>query len=167
MAAKQQSKAASGAPRQIRNAKAYHNFFVGQTFEAGIKLLGTEIKSLRAGKAQLSESFVRIDSDNVPTLYNAHIDEYSHGTDANHRPTRPRLLLLNAKEIRTLKQEMEAGGQALIPTRLYFKEALVKVEIALCKPKKLFDKRDDMKKRVQERETERALSARSMASRQR
>lgn len=160
MAAKQQSKDA-GAPRQIRNAKAYHNYFVGQTMEAGVKLQGTEIKSLRAGKGQLSEAFVRIDSDNVPMLYNAHIDEYSHGTDANHKPTRPRQLLLHAKEIRQLRQEMEAGGQALIPTRLYFKEALVKVEIALCKPKKLFDKRDDMKKKVQDRETERMLSARS------
>lgn len=158
MAAKQQSKT-DGAPRQIRNAKAYHNYFVGETFEAGIKLTGTEVKSLRAGKGQISESFVRIDSDNVPTLYNAHIDEYSHGTDANHNPTRPRKLLLNAREIRHIRQEMEAGGQALIPTRLYFKQALIKVEVALCKSKKLFDKREDLKKKVQQRETERALSA--------
>lgn len=160
MAAKQQSNS-GGAPKQVRNAKAYHNYFVGESFEAGIKLTGTEVKSLRAGKGQISEAFVRIDSDNVPTLYNAHIDEYSHGTDANHNPTRPRKLLLKAKEIRNIRQEMEAGGQALIPTRLYFKEALVKVEVALCKTKKLFDKRDDLKKKVQERETERMLSARS------
>lgn len=159
MAAKQQS-GVGGAPRQVRNAKAYHNYFVGECFEAGIKLTGTEVKSLRAGKGQISEAFVRIDSDNVPTLYNAHIDEYSHGTDANHNPTRPRKLLLNIKEIRYIRQEMEAGGQALIPTRLYFKEALVKVEIALCKSKKLFDKREDLKKKVQQRETERVLSAR-------
>lgn len=159
MAAKPQS-SRGGAPRQIRNAKAHHNYFVGESFEAGIKLAGTEVKSLRNGKGQISEAFVRIDSDNVPILYNAHIDEYSHGTDANHNPTRPRRLLLNAREIRHIRQEMDAGGQALIPTRLYFKGALVKVEIALCKSKKLFDKREDLKKKVQERETQRVLAAR-------
>lgn len=143
--------------REIRNSKVYHNYFVGEKFEAGIKLTGTEVKSIRAGKAQISDAFVRIDKGQ-PILYHAHIDEYSHGNLNNHNPVRPRLLLLKNKEIRYLTAEMEAGGQALIPTRFYFKQGLIKVELALCKGKKLFDKRETLKKKVQMREAERALS---------
>ncbi len=144
--------------REIRNSKVYHKFFVGDKFEAGIKLTGTEVKSIRAGKVQISDAFSRIDKGK-PILYHAHIDEYSHGNLNNHNPLRPRLLLLKNKEIRRLTAEMEAGGLALIPTRFYFKQGLIKVELALCKGKKLFDKRETLKKKVQMREAERALSA--------
>ncbi|MEM8550679.1 MAG: SsrA-binding protein SmpB [Verrucomicrobiota bacterium] len=146
--------------REVRNSKAGRNFFIGETFEAGIKLTGTEVKSIRAGKAQINDAFVRIDSGDVPTLYHAHILEYAFGNRENHNPTRPRVLLLHKKEIDKIKHEMEAGGQALIPLKLYFKCGLVKVAIALCKGKKLFDKREDMKKKDEMREAERAMNRR-------
>ncbi|MGE9294933.1 MAG: SsrA-binding protein SmpB [Puniceicoccales bacterium] len=146
--------------KEVRNAKAFHNYFVGDRFEAGVKLTGPEVKSIRAGKGQISESFIRIDSDGVPTLYHAYIDEFQFDSSGKHNPTRPRKLLLHKKEIERIKKEMEAGGQALIPLRLYFKQALIKVEIALCKGKKLHDKRDTIKKKEQLREAERAVSYR-------
>ncbi len=146
--------------KEVRNAKAYHNYFVGDKFEAGIKLTGPEVKSIRAGKGQISEAFVRIDSDMVPKLYHAYIDEFQFDSSGKHNPTRPRTLLLNKKEITRIKKEMEAGGQALIPTRLYFKQALIKVEVALCKGKKLHDKRDTLKAKQQMREADRYVSGR-------
>lgn len=159
MGKKGKKKSPSG-PQEMRNSKARHNYFIGDTFEAGIKLQGTEVKSIRNGKAQISEAFCRIDSDGVPTLYHAYIDEYQYGTDANHNPTRPRKLLLKQREIDKIRREMEAGGQALLPLRLYFKQALVKCEIALCKGKKLYDKRETVKRQTQEREARRAMSLR-------
>ena len=147
-------------PREIRNSKVRRNFFVGDCVEAGIQLQGTEVKSIRAGKAQINESFVRIDSDNVPTLYHAHIDEYMHGNINNHKPTRPRKLLLHKREIIRIRHRLDAGGETLVPLRFYFKRGIIKVELALCKGKKLYDKREDIKKRVQMREAERAVSAR-------
>lgn len=146
--------------REIRNAKVHRNYFVGDTFEAGLKLTGTEVKSIRNGKAQISESFARIEKGDKPTMYGAHIDEYAFGTDNNHNPTRPRLLLLHKKEIQKIRMALEAGGQALIPTKLYFKGGLIKVELALCTGKKLYDKREDIKKKEALRETQRAMSAR-------
>ena len=146
--------------REIRNSKAGRNFFIGEKFEAGVKLTGTEVKSIRAGKGQINDAFVRIDSGDIPTLYHAYIDEYAFGNRENHNPTRPRVLLLHKKEIDHIKLEMEAGGQALIPLRMYFKGGLVKVEVGLCKGKKLFDKREDIKKKDQMREAERAMSFR-------
>ena len=150
----------SSPKREIRNSKVRHNFFIGERFEAGLQLQGTEVKSIRAGRAQISESFVRIDVDNVPTLYHAHIDEYIHGNENNHVPTRPRRLLLHKREIARLRHALEAGGQSLIPLRIYFKRGIAKIEIALCQGKKLYDKREDIKKRVQMREAERAIAAR-------
>lgn len=147
-------------PREIRNAKAHHQYFVGERIEAGIKLTGTEIKSIRAGRAQISDAFIRIEKGDVPTLYHAHIDEYTFGNLNNHNPTRPRLLLLKKREILRLRRELEAGGQALIPLRFYFKTGLLKVEVALCKGKKLFDKREDVKRKTAMREAERVMSAR-------
>jgi len=146
--------------KEVRNAKAFHNYFVGERFEAGVKLTGPEVKSIRAGKGQITEAFVRIDSDHTPYLYHAYIDEFQFDSSGEHNPTRPRKLLLHKKEIERLRKEMEAGGQALIPLRLYFKQALIKVEIALCKGKKLHDKRDTMKKKEQLREAERAVAYR-------
>lgn len=147
-------------PREVRNSKVGRSYFIGEKLEAGIKLTGTEVKSVRSGKAQINESFVRIEKGDKPTLYHAHIDEYAFGNENNHNPTRPRLLLLHKKQIEKIKFELEAGGQALIPTKLYFKEGLIKVEIALCKGKKLFDKREDMKRKTQMREAERFVRGR-------
>lgn len=158
--AKKGTKGKPSGPPEIRNNRARHHFHIGERLEAGLQLTGTEVKSIRAGKAQLTEAFCRIGTDNVPMLYHAYIDEYSHGTDANHNPTRPRRLLLNKKQIRKLRQELEAGGQALIPLRLYFKQALIKCEIALAKGKKLHDKREDLKRKTQEREARRAVDFR-------
>ena len=146
--------------REFRNGKVRRNYFVGDCYEAGLQLQGTEVKSIRAGRVQINDAFVRIDSDNIPTLYSAHIDEYKHGNINNHNPTRPRKLLMHKREIARVRHELEAGGKALIPTRLYFKKGLVKIEIALCVGKKLYDKREDIKKRVQMRDAERAISFR-------
>ena len=141
---------------EIRNNKVFRNYHVGDKFEAGIKLQGTEIKAVREGQAQINESFVRLDRE-VPVLYHAHIPEYSHGTDNNHNPVRPRKLLLHKREILRLKTAVEAKGNSIIPTRMYLKSGLLKVEIAICKGKKLFDKREDLKEKSVKRETERAI----------
>lgn len=157
MAAKQKS---AGGPREFRNAKAHRDYFIDETVEAGIRLTGTEVKSIRTGKVQINDAFVRIDRDDRPVLYQAHIPEYKYGTDQNHSPTRPRELLLHKKEIHKLRHELEAGGKALIPLRMYFKKGLVKVELGLGRGKKLYDKREDLKKKVQMREAERAIARR-------
>ena len=142
--------------REIRNAKARHNYFVGETFECGIVLQGTEVKSVREGNAQINESFCRIDKGQV-WLYNSHVGEYSFGNFQNHAPLRKRKLLLHRKEINKLIGAVEAGGKSLIPTRMYLKHGLIKVEIALCTGKKLHDKRETLKKKIQMREAEREM----------
>ncbi len=142
--------------KEIRNSKAFHNFHVGERYEAGLILLGPEVKSLRTGKGQINESFVRIDRG-IPILFNAHFEPYAFGNYANPPATRPRKLLLNKKEINELRGAVESGGFTLIPTRLYFKHGLAKIEVALCKGKKLFDKRQDIKTREAKRETDRAI----------
>ena len=130
---------------EIRNRKANHEYFVGETFEAGIVLTGTEIKSLRAGKAQINDAFVRVDNGEA-VMYQSHISEYDFGNINNHNPTRPRKLLLHKKEILKLKAATDSGGTAIIP-----------LKIALCTGKKLYDKREDIKKREAMREARRAL----------
>jgi len=145
--------------KDIRNAKARRNYFIEDTFEAGIALKGTEVKSIRQGRAQVNDAFVRPEKGEL-FLCNAHIDEYTHGTDNNHPPRRPRKLLLHKSEIEKLIARMERGGMALIPLRLYFKGSLVKVELGLGKGKKLYDKRDDLKKKTQDREIDRAMADR-------
>jgi SsrA-binding protein len=144
---------------EIRNSKALRDYFVDEKFEAGIALKGTEVKSIRAGRAQINDAFGRIDKGEL-WLFNAHIDEYSFGSFTNHETRRTRKLLLHKHQIRKIIQAMQAGGKTLVPMRLYFKEALVKVEIALCTGKKLFDKREDLKKRVQVREIDKAYKLR-------
>jgi SsrA-binding protein len=143
---------------EIRNPSAFHHYNVGERFEAGIMLKGTEIKSLRQGQAQLADAFVRVEK-NVPVLHHAYIPEYSHGNIHNHLPRRPRPLLLHTREIRTLRASVEAGGMTVVPLRLYFKGGLIKVEIALCKGKKLADKRESLRRKTELREAERALRA--------
>lgn len=144
---------------EIRNKKAHHKYFVEEKFEAGVALKGTEVKSIRLGKAQISESFVRIEKGEA-ILYNTHIDEYAFGSDSNHNPTRPRKLLLHKKQIRKLQHAIDAEAKTIVPLRLYFKEALVKIEIAICKGKKLHDKRETIKSREALRDAERAIRRR-------
>lgn len=154
MAAKKQDK--SSIPKEIRNAKARRDYFVEDTYEAGVVLTGTEVKSLRAGKASLNEGFCRFNKSEL-FIYGFHIDEYAWGSMNNHIPRRERKLLLHRHELRKLKKQVESGGKTIVPLRLYFKAALVKIEIAVCVGKKLFDKRDDLKKKAVMRDIERSF----------
>ena len=150
------SKNATGAPLEIRNKKASRDYFIGETFEAGIVLTGTEIKSLRSGGAQISDAFVRIENGEA-FMYQAHISEYDFGNYANHSPTRPRKLLLHKREILKLKSATESGGTSIIPLKIYLKKSLAKVLIALCVGKKLYDKREDIRKREAQMSIKRAM----------
>jgi SsrA-binding protein len=144
------------------NRQAFHNYFIGERHEAGIALLGTEVKSLREGKANLKDAFARVDGREV-FLLNCHISPYSHGGYANHDPLRPRKLLLHRREILKLAQATRSGGQTLVPLRLYLSKGKVKVEIALAKGKKLWDKREAIKQKDQEKEARAALRERRRA----
>jgi len=141
---------------EMRNSKALRDYFIHDKFEAGVKLSGTEVKSIRAGKAQITDAFARIEKDEV-WLYGAYIEEYTHGGLSQHSPRRPRKLLLHGSEIRKLIQAVDTAGRTLVALRMYFKEALVKVEIATASGKKQFDKRADLKTRELNLEARRAL----------
>lgn len=143
---------------EIRNAKALRDYTVEEKFEAGIALKGTEVKSIRAGKAQINDAFGRFEKGEL-WLHNAHIEEYSFGNIYNHDVRRTRKLLLHRHQVRKIAQALQIGGRALVPLRMYFKDALVKVEVALCLGKKIHDKREDLKKRVQEREIDKAMKS--------
>jgi SsrA-binding protein len=145
---------------ELRNPKALRDYFIHDKFEAGIKLVGTEVKSIRGGKAQITDAFARVEKGGV-WLYGAYIQEYSHGGLSQHAPRRVRQLLLHANEIRKLQIAVETGGKTLVALRLYFKQALVKVEIATATGKKQFDKRADVKKREQNLEARKALKHRA------
>lgn len=136
------------------NRKARYEYHILQTYEAGIVLKGTEVKSLRAGKANLVDSYAVIKEMEV-WLLSLHISEYEHGNISNHEPTRDRKLLLNKSEIRKLIGKTKEKGLTLIPLRLYFKNGKVKVELALAKGKKVYDKRESIAKRDVQREQER------------
>ncbi len=141
-----------------QNRKAYHDYHIDETVESGIALLGTEVKSLREGKANLKDSYVIIKGGEV-FLLNCHISPYSHGNIMNHDPLRTRKLLLHKKEISRLAGKVIAKGYTLIPLKLYFKDSFAKVEIGLAKGKKLFEKRDTIKEREARREIERAMKS--------
>jgi len=141
---------------EIRNSKALRDYFVEEKFEAGIALKGTEVKSIRAGKAQIGDAFGRFEKGEL-WLHNAYIEEYSFGNIYNHTIRRTRKLLLHRHQIRKIGQALQIGGKALVPLRMYFKEALVKVEIAICSGKKIYDKRDDLKRKVTDREIDKAM----------
>ncbi|MBA2660945.1 MAG: SsrA-binding protein SmpB [Bradymonadaceae bacterium] len=134
-----------------RNRKAYHNYFVDEEYEAGMVLLGTEVKSLREGKIQLNDAYARFVGNEL-YLINAHISAYSHGTHENHEPERPRKLLLHKRELKRLRNKVDLAGNTLIPLALYFKGSHVKCVIGLCRGKKLFDKREVSRKRDHARE---------------
>lgn len=141
---------------EIRNAKALRDYSVEERFEAGIKLQGTEVKAIRAGRAQINDAFGRFEKGDL-WLMNAHIDEYAFGGFNNHDTRRTRRLLLHKHELRKIAQALQIGGFALVPLRLYFKESLVKVEVALCTGKQLHDKRNDLKSRTVNIEMRQAL----------
>ena len=140
----------------LTNPKARHKFILGDKYEAGIVLQGTEVKSIRAGNAQITESYARFIKDEL-YLFNAHISEYEFGGEDNHPTQQPRKLLLKSRELEKLKNEVEASGKTLVPTKLYFKESLIKCEIAVGSGKNLRDKRQDLKKQVAQREADQAL----------
>ena len=157
MAGKKQNK--TNLPKEIRNSKVMRDYFVEDTYEAGIVLTGTEVKSLRESKASVNEGFCRFVKSDL-FIYGLYIDEYAWGSMNNHIPRRERKLLLHKHELRKLKKQVEAGGKTIIPIRLYFKEALVKVEIGVCVGKKLFDKREDLKKKAVMRDIDRSMKGR-------
>lgn len=142
-------------PDILSNPKARRDYHILETVEAGIVLRGTEVKSLRAGKGQISDAFARIENGEA-FLYNAHIDEYSHGNQLNHEPKAPRKLLLHKNEIRKLFELSSVKGNALVPLSFYWKNGRVKVAIAAGKGKAQYDKREDLKKREADRELKRA-----------
>ena len=141
------------------NRKAYHNYHIQESIEAGIALTGTEIKSVRQGKASLSDSYVRPEKGEL-WLLNAHIARYNAGSYNSHEPTRPRKLLLHRKEIAGLAAKVAEKGLTLVPLRIYIKDSLAKVEIALAKGKRIYDKREAIARREAEREIGRATKNR-------
>lgn len=141
------------------NRKAYHNYHVGDSIEAGIVLTGSEIKSIRAGRVSLGDAYVRPECGEL-WLLNAHIARYEASSYLSHEPTRPRKLLLHRKEINSLTSKVSEKGLTLVPTRLYIKNSIAKVEVALAKGKKLYDKRESIGRREVERELARATKSR-------
>ena len=143
------------------NKKAYHDYFIEETYEAGIALHGTEVKSLRMGKCSIKESFVRIEKEEV-FIYGMHISPYEKGNIFNKDPLRVKKLLLHKGEIRKMKGKIAEKGYTLVPLKVYFKGSLVKVEIGLAKGKKLYDKRQDIAKKDQRREAERDFMVKNL-----
>ena len=143
------------------NKKARHDYFLEETFEAGISLHGTEVKSLRMGKCSIKEAFVRVENGEV-YVYGMHISPYEKGNIFNKDPLRPKKLLLHKKEIQKLIGRIAQKGYTLVPVEVYFKGSLVKVQIALAKGKKLYDKRQDIAKKDQRREAERDFKVRNL-----
>lgn len=144
----------------IRNKRAYHDFDILESVEAGMKLTGTEVKSLRSGRASLRESYAQVEGGEV-FLYNMHIAPYSHGNRQNHEPKRPRKLLLKRREIDRLFGLTRQKGMTLVPTKVYFRNGWAKVELGVAKGKRLFDKRRDIAEREAERRMRQALSERN------
>ena len=144
-----------------QNKKAYHDFFIEETFEAGIVLVGTEVKSIRAGSASVKESFIRV-KDGEAFIYNMHINPYDKGNIFNKDPLRTRKLLLHKREITKLVGAVSTKGMTIVPLKVYIKGSLVKVEIGLAKGKKLHDKRQDIAKKDVRRQNERAFKIKNL-----
>ncbi len=151
----------TGVKLITNNKKAYHEYFILDTFEAGIALHGTEVKSLRMGKCSVKESFVRIENGEV-FVYGMHISPYEKGNIFNKDPLRTRKLLLHKAEINKMLGKTKEQGITIVPLKVYFKDALVKVEIGLAKGKKLYDKRDTIAKKDQQREAQRDFKIRNL-----
>jgi SsrA-binding protein len=141
------------------NRKAYHNYHILDSLEAGIVLTGTEIKSIRAGRVSLGDAYVRPEGGEL-WLLNAHVARYEAGSYMSHTPTRPRKLLLHRKEIDNLTSQVQEKGLTLIPLKLYIKDGIAKVAIAPAKGKKLYDKRESIARREAKRKIERAIKGR-------
>ena len=141
------------------NRKAFHDYHLLETFEAGLVLLGTEVKAIREGRVNLRDSYARVEDGEV-FLYNVHISPYSHRGYADHEPLRRRKLLLHRDEIRKLIGKTVEKGMTLVPVRLYFKNGRVKVAVSLAKGKKDYDKRETIKRREVDRETRAAIKSR-------
>ncbi|NLP46728.1 MAG: SsrA-binding protein SmpB [Epulopiscium sp.] len=144
-----------------QNKKARHDYFIEETFEAGIVLHGTEVKSLRQGKCSLKESFIRIDNGEA-FIYNMHISPYEQGNIFNKDPLRTRKLLLHQQQINKLLGAITIKGYTIVPLKIYLKGSLVKLEIAIAKGKKLYDKRQDIAKRDQRREAEKQFKIQNL-----
>lgn len=142
------------------NRKARHDYHIIETFEAGLALTGTEVKSLRAGRANLQDSFARVENAEL-LMYNMHISPYNQGNQFNHEPKRTRKLLMHKAEILRLLGKTREKGLALIPLKIYFKNGIAKVELALARGKKLYDRREDIAARDARREMDRAIKERS------
>lgn len=144
------------APQSAVNRQAYHNYFIHDTYEAGIALTGTEVKSIRAGKVNLRDSFAKVERGEV-FLWNAHISPYEQGNRFNHDPLRTRKLLLHKSEILKIENTLKTKGYTLIPLKMYFKKGHVKCEIGLATGKKLYDKRQDMAAKAAKRDLDRRI----------
>ena len=142
------------------NKKAWHDYFIEEKYEAGIELVGTEVKSVRQGHCSIKEAFIRIDKNNEVQIYGMHINPYEKGNIFNKDPLRVRKLLLHKYEIMKLNGKIAEKGYTLMPLQVYFKGSLVKVQIGLARGKKLYDKRDDLAKKDAKREIDRAFKAR-------
>lgn len=142
------------------NKKAYHDYFLEEKYEAGVALHGTEVKSLRMGKCSIKEAYVRIEHDEV-FVYGMHISPYEKGNIFNRDPLRPKKLLLHKREILKLSQSIKEKGYTIVPVQVYFKDSRVKVEIALARGKKLYDKRQDIAKKDAKREMAREFKERN------
>ena len=143
------------------NKKVFHDYFLEETYEAGICLAGTEVKSIRMGKCSIKESFIHLE-DGEMIIYGMHISPYEKGNIFNKDPLRPKKLLLHKKEIQKLLGQIATKGYTIVPVEVYLKNGLVKVEIALAKGKKLSDKRDDIAKKDMKREAEREFKVRNL-----
>jgi len=156
---KEQTEREAAQTSIAENRKAFHDFHIVETFEAGLALLGTEVKAIREGRVNLRDSFARVEDGEV-FLYNVNISPYSHRGYAEHEPLRRRKLLLHREEIRKLVGKTVERGMTLVPLRLYFKKGRVKVAISLAKGKKDYDKRETIKRREVDRETRAAVKSR-------
>lgn len=143
------------------NKKARHDYFLEETYEAGISLHGTEVKSMRMGKCSIKESFIRIENGEM-IIYGMHVSPYEKGNIFNKDPMRPKKLLMHKSEINKLQGKIAEQGYTLVPVRVYFKGGLVKVQVALAKGKKLYDKRQDIAKKDQCREAEREFKVKNL-----
>lgn len=151
----------SGIRLIANNKKAYHDYFIEDTYEAGIALAGTEVKSLRMGRCSIKESFVQIEKGEV-FIWGMHISPYEKGNIFNKDPLRVRKLLLHTYEIQKIEGKIREKGYTLVPLKVYFKGSLVKVEIGVAKGKKLYDKRQDIAKKDQRREAERDFKVKNL-----
>jgi len=145
----------TGSPALALNRSAGHDFHLLKRFEAGVVLTGAEVKSARGGRVNLKDGYARVKNGEV-FLYNVHFSPYSSAREEEQDPRRPRKLLLHASEIRKLDKETQSSGTTIVPTRMYLKQGRIKVEIAIARGKREFDKREALKRRVQQREIDRA-----------